>query len=266
MIALHVASGCGGTGRELAPYADLTALAGFVTRTLTLDPRRGGRLRIAESRGGLVRAHQLQNPGVDRFLTAELPWLAQQGVATWASVAGSSPADIAAVVRRLATAPGLSGIELNLAVDDAASQRLHDGSTPRGAAEAVRAVLDVLPDNLALHVKLGADVRRLPAVARAVAEVGCDALVIGGALPAALDNGTPAELSGPAVLPVALRAVRTVRAELPEFPLVGVGGVATAADVRAVEAAGAGAVQVGSALLHDPSALARITSELEEQS
>lgn len=265
-LPVHVAAGCGGTGRELAPYADLTRLAGFVTRTLTLDPRRGSRLRIAESRGGLVRAHQLQNPGVDRFLTHELPWLAQQGVATWASVTGSSPADIATVVRRLATAPGLTGIELNLAVDDPAALRLHDGSSPRGATEAVRAVLEVLPDNLALHVKLGSDVRRLPGVARAVAEIGCDALVVGGALPAALDNGTPAELSGPAVRPVALRAVRAVRAELPEFPIVGVGGVTTAADVRAFEAAGAGTVQVGSALLHDPSTLARLTSELEEQS
>lgn len=263
---LFVASGAGGTGRELAPYADLAGLAGFVTRTLTLDPRRGGRLRIAESRGGLVRAHQLQNPGVDRFLTHELPWLAQQGVATWASVTGSGPADIAAVVRRLATAPGLTGIELNLAVDDPASLRLHDGSAPRGASDAVRAVLDVLPESLGLQVKLGADVHRLPVLARAVAEAGCDALVVGGALPAALDNGTPAELSGPAVLPVALRAVRVVRAELPEFPLVGVGGVTCAADVRAFEAAGASAVQVGSALLHDPSTLSRITSELEEQS
>lgn len=264
--SLYAASGCGGTGRELAPYTDLAALTGFVTRTLTLDPRRGSRLRIAEARGGLVRAHQLQNPGVDRFLTHELPWLAQQGVATWASVTGASPTDIAAVVRRLAVAPGLAGIELNLAVDDPASLRLHDGSTPRGATEVVRAVLDVLPDSLALHVKLGSDVRRLPAVARAVAEVGCDALVVGGALPAALDNGTPAELSGPAVAPVALRAVRAVRTELPEFPLIGVGGVTSAADVRAFEAAGAGGVQVGTALLHDPSTLARITAELEEQS
>ena len=265
-LPLHVASGCGGTGRELAPYADLTALAGFVTRTLTLDPRRGSRLRIAESRGGVVRAHQLQNPGVDRFLTHELPWLAQQGVATWASVTGAGPAEIAAVVRRLATAPGLTGIELNLAVDDPASLRLHDGSTPRGAVEAMQAALEVLPDSLGLHVKLGADVRRLPALARAAAEVGCDALVVGGAVPAALDNGTPAELSGPAILPLALRAVRAVRAELPEFPLIAVGGVTTPADVRAFAAAGAGAVQVGTALLHDPSTLVRLTSETEEPS
>ncbi|WP_165873008.1 tRNA-dihydrouridine synthase [Nocardioides jejuensis] len=265
-MTLYVASGCGGTGRELAPYADLGALGGFVTRTLTLDPRRGSRLRISESPGGLVRAHLLQNPGVDRFLTHEMPWLAQQGVPTWASVTGASLDDIAAVVRRVATAPGLTGIELNLAVDDPAALRLHDGSTPKGAAAAVRVVLDALPDNLGLHVKLGADVRRLPALARAVAEVGADALVVGGALPASLPNGTPAELSGPAILPTALRAVRAVRDELPEFPLIGVGGVTSAADARAFEAAGAFAVQVGTALLHDPSTLARITAELEEQS
>lgn len=263
---LFVASGCGGTGRELAPYADLTALAGFVTRTLTLDPRRGSRLRLVESAGGLVRAHQVQNPGVDRFLTNELPWLAKHGVRTWVSVTGTDPAEIAAVVRRVASAPGVSGIELDLSADDPRALRLHDGTTTRGAAAAVEAVLGVLPDNLALHVKLGADVHRLPAIARAVAEVGADALVVGGALPAALDNGTPAELSGPAVRPVALRAVRAVRAELSEFPLIGVGGVSTAADVRAFEAAGAAAVQVGSALLRDPSTLARLSAELEEPS
>lgn len=265
-MSLYVASGCGGTGRELAPYVDLAALGGFVTRTLTLDPRRGSRLRLVESAGGLVRAHQAQNPGVDRFLTNELPWLAQHGIRTWVSVTGADPAEIAAVVRRVAAAPGLSGIELDLSVDDPRALRLHDGTTPRGAAAAVAAVLDVLPDNLALHVKLGADVHRLPGIARAVAEVGADALVVGGALPAALDNGTPAELSGPAVRPVALRAVRAVRAELSEFPLLGVGGVATAADVRAFEAAGATAVQVGSALLRDPSTLARLSADLEEPS
>ncbi|MDO7866884.1 nitronate monooxygenase [Nocardioides jiangxiensis] len=265
-MRLFVAAGCGGTGRELAPYADLAGVGGFVTRTLTLDPRRGSRLRIAESPSGLVRAHLLQNPGVDRFLTTEMPWLAQQGVPTWASVTGATTDEIAAVVRRVATAPGLSGIELNLAVDDPGALRLHDGSTPKGAAAAVRAVLDVLPESLALHVKLGSDVRRLPVVARAVAEVGADALVVGGALPAALPNGTAAELSGPAVLPTALRAVRTVCHELPEFPVIGVGGVRSAADVRAFGSAGARGVQVGSALLHDPSVLARITAELEEQS
>lgn len=265
-MKLFVASGCGGTGRELAPFVDLAALGGFVTRTLTLDPRRGSRLRLVESPGGLVRAHQLQNPGVDRFLTHEMPWLAQQGVRTWVSVTGADPAGITAVVRRVATAPGLTGVELNLAVDDPRALRLHDASTPRGAATAVEAALAAVPDNLALHVKIGSDVPRLPAIARAVAEVGADALVVGGAVPAALPNGTPGDLSGPAVLPVALRAVRAVRAELPEFPLVALGGVSTAADVRAFEAAGAGAVQVGSALLRDPSTLVRISAELEEPS
>lgn len=265
-MKLFVASGCGGTGRELAPYVDLTSLAGFVTRTLTLDPRRGSRLRIAEAPGALIRAHLLQNPGVDRFLTNELPLLAKHGVRTWVSVTGPDPAGIAAVVRRLATAPGVTGIELNLAVDDPAALRLYDASTPAAAARAVTAALEVLPDTLGLHVKIGGDVRRAGAVARAVAEVGADALVVGGALPASLSNGTPAELSGPAVLPVALRAVRTVRDELPDFPLIGVGGVTSAADVRAFEAAGASAVQVGSALLHDPSTLARIAAGLADTS
>jgi dihydroorotate dehydrogenase (NAD+) catalytic subunit len=265
-VPLYVAAGCGGTGRELAPYVDLATIAGFVTRTLTLDPRRGSRLRLVESPGGLVRAHQLQNPGVDRFLTKEMPWLAQHSVRTWASVTGADPAEISAIVRRVSSAPGLIGVELNLAVDDPTALRLHDARSPRAASAAVAAALAALPDNLALHVKIGSDVHRLPAIARAVAEVGADALVVGGAVPAALANGTPGDLSGPAVLPIALRAVRTVREELPEFPLIGVGGVSSADDVRAFAAAGAGGIQVGSALLRDPSTLVRLSAELEEPS
>ncbi len=259
---LFVASGCGGTGRELAPYVDLAALGGFVTRTLTLDPRRGSRLRIAESPGGLLRAHQYQNPGVDRFLTQELPWLAAAGCRTWVSLSGSDPAAVAAAVRRVASAPGVTGIELNLAIEDAAFHRLADGSTPKAATAIVGAVLAVLPDHLGLHVKLPGDARRAPAIARAVAEIGADAFVVGGALAAALPNGTPADLSGPAVLPVALRTVRAVREVLPEFPLVGVGGVASATDVLAFQSAGADSVQVGSALLRDPSVLTRIADDL----
>lgn len=263
---LFVASGCGGTGRELAPFVDLAQLGGFVTRTLTLDPRRGSRLRLAESPGGLLRAHQFQNPGVDRFLTQELPWLAKAGCRTWVSVSGTDADSVAATVRRLAAAPGVTGIELNLAIEDATFHRLADGSTPRAAAGVVGAVLGVLPDHLGFHVKVPADARRAPSIARAVAELGVDALVVGGALPAALPNGTPADLSGPAVRPVALRVVRAVREVLPEFPLIGVGGVASAEDVVTFQAAGADSVQIGSALLRDPSTLSRIATSIEESS
>lgn len=261
-MSVFVASGCAGTGRELTPYGDLAALSGIVTRTLTNDPRGGGRLRIAESPAGLVRAHALQNPGLDRFLVAELPWLAQQGVRTWVSIAAATLGEYAEIARRLGNTPGVAGVELNLTTADPRRLGLFDAREPFQAARVVQAVRAELPSGLRLHVKLPADPTRVALVAKAVADGGADALVAGGAVPAALDNGTPAELSGPAVRPVALRCVTEVAEAVPGVPVVGVGGVATAADARAFLAAGAAAVQVGTAVLHDPTTAFRIAAEL----
>jgi dihydroorotate dehydrogenase (NAD+) catalytic subunit len=264
-MPVMIASGCGGTGRELASYAGedgLAGLGGFVTRTLTLDPRAGGRVRVGESPAGLVRAHRLQNPGLDRFLMTELPWLAQQGVRTFVSIAGATLAEYADLTRRLVRAPGVAGIELNLAVDDPRRLGVFDATEPFQAARVVTTVRAELPVGMALHVKIPAVPSRVAAVARAVAEAGADALVIGGALPAALDNGTPAELSGPAVRPVAMRCVAEVRSALPDVPVIAVGGIATAEDARGFLSAGAVAVQVGTALLHDPTTAFRIAAAL----
>lgn len=261
-MSVFVASGCAGTGRELTPYGDLGTLAGIVTRTLTNDPRGGGRLRIAESPAGLVRAHALQNPGLDRFLVAELPWLAQQGVRTWVSIAAATLGEYAEIARRLGNTPGVAGVELNLATTDPRRLGLFDAREPFQAARVVQAVRAELPSGLTLHVKLPADPARVGLVAKAVADSGADALVAGGAVPAALDNGTPAELSGPAVRPVALRCVAEVAEATTGVPVVGVGGVATVADARAFLAAGAVAVQVGTAVLHDPTTAFRIAAEL----
>jgi dihydroorotate dehydrogenase (NAD+) catalytic subunit len=265
VMPVMIASGCGGTGRELATYggADgLAGLGGFVTRTLTLDPRAGGRVRVGESPAGLVRAHRLQNPGLDRFLMTELPWLAQQGIRTFVSIAGATLAEYADLTRRLVRAPGVSGIELNLAVDDPRRLGVFDATEPFQAARLVTTVRAELPVGMALHVKIPAVPSRVAAVARAVAEAGGDALVIGGALPAALDNGTPAELSGPAVRPVAMRCVAEVRSALPDVPVIAVGGIATVDDARGFLSAGAVAVQVGTALLHDPTTAFRIAAAL----
>jgi dihydroorotate dehydrogenase (NAD+) catalytic subunit len=265
-LPVMIASGCGGTGRELATYADgtsgLSGLGGFVTRTLTMDPRAGGRVRMGESPAGLVRAHRLQNPGLDRFLMNELPWLAQQGVRTFVSIAGATLAEYADITRRLGRAPGVAGIELNLAIDDPRRLGVFDATEPFQAARVVTTVRAELPVGIALHVKLSSVPSRIATAARAVAEAGADALVVGGALPAALDNGTSAELSGPAVRPVALRCVAEVRAALPDVPVIAVGGIATAADARGFLSAGAVAVQVGTALLHDPTTAFRIAGEL----
>jgi dihydroorotate dehydrogenase (NAD+) catalytic subunit len=259
-----VASGCGGTGRELAPYVDLATLGAFVTRSLTLDAREGNPMpRVAETPSGFVHAVGLQNPGLDSFLALELPWLAQQKVRTFVSVAGASLGELAEVARRLGTAPGVSGVELNLSQPDGTELGLFDAREPFQAARVVGTVRRELPRGVALTAKLAADPIRVVESARLCAEAGVDALVLVNAVPALMPDGRPAGLSGPAIAPLARRCIADVRAALPDLPLIGAGGVATAADARTLLAAGADAVQVGSALLHDPTVAARLAAELE---
>jgi dihydroorotate dehydrogenase (NAD+) catalytic subunit len=258
-----VASGCGGTGRELAAYGPLADLGGFVTRSITLNPRPGGPLpRIAETPSGLVHAVGLQNPGLEPFLATELPWLAQQGTRVVVSIAGSSLGEYAELARRLGRSPGVSAIEVNLSSPDAPTTGVFDVREPFHAASVVAAVHRDLPRGVPVLAKLRTDVVRVVEGARTVLDAGADAVVVGNALPAAMPDGRQAGLSGPAILPVALRCVAEVCAELPSAQVVGAGGIASADDARCFLAAGAVAVQVGTALLHDPTAAARIVADL----
>lgn len=257
------AAGCGGSGRELAAYDALDAVGAFVTRTITLDPRPGGpQPRIVESPAGLVHNVGLQNPGLEPFLASELPWLVQQGIRVVVSIAGATLAEYADLARRLGRAPGLSGIELDLGEPDPVGAGVLDVREPAQAADVVAAVCRDLPRGLQVWAKISPDVARVVETTRRVSEAGAHAVVIGHALPAAFPDGRPAGLSGPAVGPVVLRCLVQAHAALPAVPLIAAGGVSTAADVRRYLAAGASAVQVGSALLHDPTAVTRIVAEL----
>ena len=112
--------------------------------------------------------------------------------------------------------------------------------------------------------KLRTDVLRVAESARTVLDAGADAVVVGNALPAAMPDGRPAGLSGPATRPLALRCLAEVRAALPDATVVACGGITDADDVRAALGNGASAVQVGTALLHDPTTAPRLVAELEE--
>ena len=261
-----VASGCGGTGRELAPYVDLDDLA-LVTRSITLDPRPGSSMRrMAETPSGLVHAVGLQNPGLEHFLATELPWLVRAGVRAFVSVAGATLGEYADLARRLARAPGVSGIEVNLSDPDQEGERLFEVREPFHAASVVAAVRREFPGDLPVLAKLRPDISRVVEAARSVHDAGATAVVVGNAVPAALPDGRPAGLSGPAIGPIALRCVAETCAALPGIPVVGVGGIRTAADAAAHLAAGAVAVQVGTALLHDPTTITRVLAGLRDTS
>lgn len=260
-----VASGCGGTGPELASFTDLTSLGGIVTRSITIAPRPGGRHpRILETPSGLVHAVDLQNPGIDQFLALELPWLLRQGARVFVSVVGRSLGEYAELARRLGRTPGIAGIEVNLSAPDAGGSGVFDVREPFHAGSVVAAVHRDLPRGLPVLAKLRSDLVRVAESARAVLEAGADAVVVGNALPAAMPDGRPAGLSGPAIRPLALRCLTEVLDAAPGATVIASGGITTVADARVVLDLGATAVQVGTALLHDPTTVARLVAGLRE--
>lgn len=266
-----VAAGCGGTGRELAAYGALADLGAFTTRTVTTDPRPGAPAgRVVETPSGLVHATGLPNPGLDQFLATELPWLVAQDVRVVVSVAARSAADAGSLARRLARAPGVSAVEVALAPAGGLTpgpepEDLFWALEPHEAAGIVGAVARELPGGMPVLAKVRSDPARVVAVARACADAGAGAVVVGDALPAVLPDGRPGGLGGPAVRPVALACVRRVREAVPHLDVVGCGGLATPADVRAFLEAGAVAVAVGTALLHDPTTAARLVAAQREE-
>ena len=261
------ASGCGGTGRDLAAYGELRGLGGFVTRSVTRLARPGSAApRLVESPSGLVNAIGLQNPGIEAFLHDELPPLVDSGAAVVVSIAGHSLGEYAELARTVGRAAGVTGVEVNLSVPDPAGSGVLDAREPFQAASVVGSCRRDLAAGVVLLAKLRTDVGRVVETARAVVDAGADAVVVGNALPAAMPDGRAGGLSGPAIRPQALRCVAEVAGALPDATVVGCGGIMDALDARAFLAAGARAVQVGTALFHDPTTAFRIAEELTRES
>jgi dihydroorotate dehydrogenase (NAD+) catalytic subunit len=260
-----VAAGCGGTGRELEAYAGPAGLDGldFVTRSITLDPRSGGPgPRVAEVPGGLVNAVGLPNPGLEHFLATELPWLVRAGARVHVSIAGATMGEYADLARRLSRAPGVAGLEVNVGAPDEVGAGLFEVREPFHSASVIAAVRREFPADRPVLAKLRPDVSRIVEGARSCHEAGATAVVVGNAVPAAFADGRAGGLSGPAIAPIALRCVAEVHRALPDVPTIGCGGVHDLRSANAYLDAGACAVQVGTALLHDPTTVARLRTGL----
>jgi dihydroorotate dehydrogenase (NAD+) catalytic subunit len=255
------AAGC--AGPELAAYCDLTSLGAMVTRTVTLDPRAGAPMpRLVETPGGVLHATGWQNPGLEGFLATELPWYAQRQVRTVVSIGGGSLGEYAELARRMGTAPGVAAVEVHLTATDASE-----------TGKVVHVVRRDLPSAIPVLAKLGPGPDAV-ALARAAVDNGADVLVVTQGYPGlAIDpvslrptlKSDAALLSGPAAHPLALRNVWDLHRALPDTPLVGVGGIRTGVDALSMLAAGAVAIEVGSALFRDPAAATRITAELTQE-
>ncbi len=267
-----VAAGCGGTGRELQPFTDLGRLGAFTTASVTLEPRRGRHApRVAETPAGLLGSHGLPGPGLDAFLDRDLPWLAEHCDRVIVSIAGGSLPEYAELGRRVGAADGVAAIEVNLSSPDGwdrADAAARDGYSTQRVLTAVR---QEVPRETPVLAKISADVGDITEVASAAARGGADGVTLVNALPGlAMDSdtlrpalgGVTGALSGPALHPVAVHAVYRVHAELPDLPIVGTGGVRTGWDALELVLAGASAVGVGTALLRDPAAADRVTTEL----
>ena len=257
-----VAAGCVGTGRELGGLVDLRRVGGLVSRTITLEPRKGSPPpRIAETPSGTVWSTGFQNPGVAVFVEVELPRLARGGAPVIVSIAGGSVDEHVRLVGALQTRPEVAAIEVNLSGPDEEMRREVLGEHVDRTGEVVGAIarMSLVP----VFAKLPMAASALPDLARAAVRAGAHGVTM-GAPPAALGvrtndlrpalGGVTGWLAGPALKPLTLRAVFETSRVVPEAPILAVGGVRSASDAIEMLLAGASAVQVGTAMLVDPMA------------
>jgi dihydroorotate dehydrogenase (NAD+) catalytic subunit len=262
------ASGTFGYGREYAKMFDIGLLGGISLKGMTLEERQGNPPpRVAETPSGMLNCVGLQNPGLERFLKEELPWLAESGTRLVCNIAGNTEADYCELAERLSDTP-IDMIELNISCPNVKAGGDAFGSDCAGAAQITRAVRKVCKKPL--MVKLSPNVADIASIAQAVESEGADAVslintLLGMRIDVAtkrpvLSNNTGG-LSGPAVFPVALRMVWQAASKV-KIPVVGMGGIASWQDAAQMLLAGASAVQVGTATFTDPYAMLKIISGL----
>ena len=251
------ASGTFGFGREFDELYDIGRLGGVSTKGLTMEPRLGNPVpRIAESRGVILNAVGLQNPGVEHFIKYDFDWLKAKGTAVVANVAGKTLEDYAAICARL---DGLADIiELNISCPNVKEGGIAFGQDPKAVEAITREVKKHAKQPIIM--KLSPNVTDITVMAKAAEAGGADVLSLINTLTGmkidinrrtfAVANKTGG-LSGPAIRPVAVRMVYQA-AQAVKVPIIGMGGICNADDALEFILAGATAVAIGTANFHDP--------------
>lgn len=269
------ASGCAASGKELSQFVDLTTIGAVVTKSIMMLPRSGRATpRMAETPSGMLNSIGLQGPGVDDFLEHDVPWLASKGVRTIVSIAGNDVEEFGRLAARVRRAgDSVIALEVNISCPNVANRGLVFACQAHSAAEVISTVRRNVGGAFPIFAKLSPDVTDIVEIAQACVDAGATGLSLINTLLGMVINtetlkpalaGVTGGLSGPAIRPVAVRAVWQVHAALPKVPLIGMGGILTGEDAFEFILAGASAIAIGTANFHDPSALTRVQNELTQ--
>lgn len=263
-----VASGTFGSGREGSNFMEVGSIGGIITKSMTLVPWKGKPTpRMCETPSGMLNAIGIQNKGVDHFVAHDLPWLFKSGAAVVASIAGNTVDEYVKVADKLRSgARGLAAVELNISCPNLEDRNNMFSHSPEATTEVVAEVKRALP-RVAVWPKLSPNVTSLTAIAEAALEAGADGLSLVNTLfGMAIDvesrrpklAGVIGGLSGPAIKPVAVRAVHEVHTAFPHAPIIGQGGITSAEDALELMMAGASAVAVGTHNFVNPRAAVEV--------
>ena len=273
---VFTASGTCGYADELGEYMDIDLLGGFITKSITLKPRKGHATpRIVETDAGMLNAIGLANVGLDRFIEEKLPLPEKMSPAVFVNVAGETIDEYVAVAQRLATEQAIAGFELNISCPNVEKGGISFGKDPEQVTEITSAVKKAAGEKT-LMVKLTPAVTDVSVIARAAVEAGADALSLVNTFTAmvvdietrkpVLANRTGG-LSGPAIKPMAVYLVNKVYNDVAKerrIPILGMGGIRTASDAIEFIIAGASAVAIGTANFIEPGCAAKIVEGIKK--
>jgi len=269
---IFTASGCASSGQELAQFFPLTELGAVVTKSIMTKPRTGRATpRMAETASGMLNSIGLQGPGIDAFLENDIPWLVENKVKVIVSIAGETVDEYGVLARRLRAVAGISAVEVNISCPNVENRGQVFACHPESAIAVIEAVRRNIGGELPIIAKLSPDVTDIVAIASSVINAGVDGLaLINTLLGMVIDTNTmkpklagkTGGLSGPAIRPVAVRAIYQVHQAFPNIPIVGMGGVSNGRDAFELVLAGASAVSIGTASFSNPTAALSIKNEL----
>ena len=265
------ASGTFGYGLEFADFVPLDQIGGIIVKGTTLVPRQGNEYpRMAETAQGMLNCVGLQNKGVDYFCEHIYPQIKDIDTNMIVNVSGSSPDDYAECAARIDALDNIPAIELNISCPNVKDGGMAFGVTCEGAASVVKAVRQRY--HKTLIVKLSPNVTNIADIARAVEAEGADSVsLINTLMGMAIDierrqpmlSISTGGLSGPAVKPVAVRMVWQV-AKAVDIPVIGLGGISTAADAIEFFMAGASAIEIGTANFLDPAVTIKVRDGINQ--